>query len=158
MICNNWSILYILLIKILILLITITVRYPTIMFTTFLCVFFKVYDLHSSKIARKLDGHVSFITNPCMLERCKCFSAKCWLDFKPVIHLAIFFPRTSKKQMWLGGDVVSVCRQPIKLLFSLFARTNSPSGKQALVSMESIFWALDHSNWKRNIFLDKCTV
>ncbi len=32
----------------------------------------------------------------------------------------------------LGSDVVSVCRQPIKLLFSLFARTNSPSGNQAL--------------------------
>jgi hypothetical protein len=31
----------------------------------------------------------------------------------------------------LGGDVVSVCRQPIELLFSLFARTNSPGGKRA---------------------------
>ncbi len=35
--------------------------------------------------------------------------------------------------MLLAGDVVSVCRQPIKLLFSLFARTNSPSGKQTLI-------------------------
>jgi hypothetical protein len=34
----------------------------------------------------------------------------------------------------LAGDVVSVCCQPIKLLFSLFARTNSPSGKSALES------------------------
>ena len=39
---------------------------------------------------------------------------------KPVFHLAN-----------LAGDVVSVCRQPIKLLFPLFARTNSPSGKLA---------------------------
>ena len=39
-----------------------------------------------------------------------------------------FFSREQeKKRMWLGGDVVSVSRQPIKLLFSLFARTNSPS-------------------------------
>ena len=40
----------------------------------------------------------------------------------PVLHLANLFARTSKKQTWLAGDVVSVCRQPIKLLFSLFAR------------------------------------
>ncbi len=53
---------------------------------------------------------------------------------KPVFHLAIFFARTSKKRMWLDGDVVSVCRQPINLLFSLFARTSSQSGKQALVN------------------------
>ncbi len=52
-------------------------------------------------------------------------------EVKPVFHLANLFARTSKKRMWLAGDDVSVCRQPIKLLFSLFARTNSPSGKQA---------------------------
>ena len=39
--------------------------------------------------------------------------------------------QTSKKQMFLAGDVVSVCCQPIKLLFSVFMRSNSPSGKQA---------------------------
>ncbi len=33
----------------------------------------------------------------------------------------------------MAGDVVSVCRQPIKLVFSLFTRTSSPSGKPALV-------------------------
>ena len=43
---------------------------------------------------------------------------------KPVFHLAIFFARTSKKRMRLAGDVGSVCRQPITLLFSLFARTD----------------------------------
>jgi hypothetical protein len=32
---------------------------------------------------------------------------------------------------WSMGDDVSVCRQPIKLLISQFARTNSPGGKQA---------------------------
>jgi hypothetical protein len=32
----------------------------------------------------------------------------------------------------LGADVVSVCRQPIKLLLSLFARKIPPSGKQTL--------------------------
>jgi hypothetical protein len=31
--------------------------------------------------------------------------------------------------MWLASDVVSVYRQPIRLLFSLFARKISPSGK-----------------------------
>ncbi len=49
---------------------------------------------------------------------------------KPVFHLANLFARTSKRECD-SGDVVSVCRQPIKLLFSLFARTNLPSGKQA---------------------------
>ena len=53
-------------------------------------------------------------------------------EFKPVFHLANLFARTSKKRMLLCGDVVSVCRQPIKLLLSLFARTNSPSRKPAL--------------------------
>ena len=39
-----------------------------------------------------------------------------------------FFSREqARKRMCLAGDVVSVCRQPIKLLFSLFARTNSLS-------------------------------
>ena len=48
---------------------------------------------------------------------------------KPVFHLANLFAQTSKKRMWLAGDVVSVCRQPIKLLLSLFLRKNSPSGR-----------------------------
>ena len=39
----------------------------------------------------------------------------------------------ANKRMWLVGDVVSVCHQPIKLLLPLFARTNSPSGKPAWV-------------------------
>ncbi len=55
-----------------------------------------------------------------------------FIIIKLVFHLANLFVRTSKKQMRLAGDVISACRQPIKLLFSLFARTNSPSGKQAL--------------------------
>jgi hypothetical protein len=46
--------------------------------------------------------------------------------------VAIFLARKSKKWMWLGGDVVSVCRQPVKLLSFPFARTNSPGGNQAL--------------------------
>ena len=57
---------------------------------------------------------------------------------KPVFHLANLFARTSKKRMCLAGDVVSVCRQPIKLLFSLFARTNSPSEKPALFDENSV--------------------
>ncbi len=57
-------------------------------------------------------------------------SVKVW-SVKPVFHLANLFTRTSKKRMGLAGDVVSVCHQPIKLLLSLFARTNSPSGKPA---------------------------
>ena len=44
------------------------------------------------------------------------------LSFKAVL-------RTSKND---DGDAVIVCRQPIKLLYFLFARTNSPDGKQAL--------------------------
>ena len=48
---------------------------------------------------------------------------------KPVLELVKFFLR---KTNVIGCDVVSVCRQSIKSLFSLFARTNSPSGKQAL--------------------------
>jgi hypothetical protein len=40
--------------------------------------------------------------------------------------LAIFFARTGKKWMWLVGDDVSVCRQPIKLLYSALARAKSP--------------------------------
>ena len=47
-----------------------------------------------------------------------------------------FFSREEAKNEcdWvvMFGDVVSVCRQPIKLLFSLFARTNALTGKQAL--------------------------
>ncbi len=61
------------------------------------------------------------------------FSAEWKSAFRPVFHLANLFARTSKKRMWLAGDDVSVCRQPIKLLFSLFARTNSPSGKPPLL-------------------------
>ncbi len=38
-------------------------------------------------------------------------------EVKPVFHLANLFARTGKKQMWLAGDVVSVFRQPITLLF-----------------------------------------
>ena len=62
------------------------------------------------------------------------FSTEGKSAFKLVFHLANFFARTSKKRMRLAGDDVSVCRQPIKLLFSLFARTNSPRGKPALVN------------------------
>ena len=54
---------------------------------------------------------------------------------RPVFYLANLFTRTSKKQMWLAGDVVSVCHQPIMLLHSLFALTNFPSGKPALSSL-----------------------
>ncbi len=47
--------------------------------------------------------------------------------------LGDFFAPTSKKRMCLGGDVVSVFRQPINLLFSVRAnKLNSPSGKPAL--------------------------
>ena len=54
---------------------------------------------------------------------------------KPVFHLAIFIARTSKKGMRLGGEVFNVCRQPVKLLFSLLARTKLLSGKQALYTL-----------------------
>ena len=47
----------------------------------------------------------------------------------------------------MGGDVVSVCRQPTKLLFSLFARTNSPGGKYRLKAfLCDILGAADKDN------------
>ena len=52
-----------------------------------------------------------------------------FIFFKLIFHLAIFFARTSKKRMLLGGDVVSVCRQPIKLIFHLFAPGLDTSGE-----------------------------
>ena len=39
----------------------------------------------------------------------------------------------AKSECDWAGDVVSVCHQPIKVLLSVFARTNSPSGKPALL-------------------------
>jgi hypothetical protein len=46
-------------------------------------------------------------------------------------HLVILFRiRKFKNWLWLGGYVLILCRQPIKLLISLFARTNSPSERQ----------------------------
>ena len=45
-----------------------------------------------------------------------------------------FFARASRKWTWLGSDVA---RQPIKSLFSLFARTNPPNRKQALTVAET---------------------
>ncbi len=47
-----------------------------------------------------------------------------WWWLKPVFHLAILFARTSKQRMWLAGDVVSVGRQPIKLLVFFSVRAN----------------------------------
>ncbi len=57
--------------------------------------------------------------------------------FTKCIHKmhARFFSREEAKNVWV--IVVSVCRQTIKLLFSLFARTSSPDGKQALVLSNS---------------------
>jgi hypothetical protein len=54
----------------------------------------------------------------------------------------------------LGGDVVSVCRQPINLLFSLFARTNSPSGKQALTFFRAISEKSNRRKQKIKIICD----
>ena len=59
--------------------------------------------------------------------------------FKPVFHQANFFARTSKTRIWLGGDVVSVCRQPIKLLFSL---NMSPQFKTGLTIDQRVFSVL----------------
>ena len=42
------------------------------------------------------------------------------VNLKPVFHWAMIFFRANKQKanvMWLGGDVVSVCRQPINCFF-----------------------------------------
>jgi hypothetical protein len=44
--------------------------------------------------------------------------------------LSDFFGANKEKANVIGW--VSVCRHPIKLLFSLFAKANSPNGKRAL--------------------------
>ncbi len=50
--------------------------------------------------------------------RNSCCDRRNFGSVKPVFHLANLFARTSKKRMWLAGDVVSVSRQPIKFLFA----------------------------------------
>jgi hypothetical protein len=50
------------------------------------------------------------------------------------IHRRGELARASRKWTWLGSDVA---RQPIKSLFSLFARTNPPNRKQALTVAET---------------------
>ncbi len=63
-----------------------------------------------------------------MIPKLKQSFAPCKAGFP----LGEFVRANKQKANGLGGDVVSVCRQPIKLLLSQFARTNSPSGKPAL--------------------------
>ncbi len=82
-----------------------------------------------------------------VLLLCGITLANVFIYFKQVFHLANLFARTSKKRKWLAGDVVSVCHQPIKLLLSLFARTNSPSGKPALYFQPTPSTFPEGGNW-----------